>query len=37
MKILSKKALKELVSYSLQHIARLEKAGTFRKRVMLGV
>lgn len=36
MKILSKKALKELVLYSPQHIARLEKAGSFPKRVTLG-
>ena len=36
MRILSKKALKELVLYSPQHIARLEKAGLFPKRVQLG-
>jgi len=36
MKILSKKALKELVLYSPQHVARMEKAGTFPKRVLLG-
>ena len=36
MRILSKRQLKELVLYSPQHIARLEKAGTFPKRVMLG-
>ena len=36
MKILSKKQLKELVLYSPQHIARLEKAGLFPKRVQLG-
>lgn len=36
MRILSKKALKELVLYSPQHIARLEKAGSFPKRVTLG-
>ena len=36
MKVLSKKALKELVLYSPQHIARLEKAGKFPKRVQLG-
>ena len=36
MKVLSKKALKELVLYSPQHIARLEKAGLFPKRVQLG-
>ena len=35
MKILSKKALKELVLYSPQPIARLEKAGKFAKRVSL--
>lgn len=33
MKILSKKALREL---SPQHVARLEKAGLFPKRVQLG-
>lgn len=36
MRILSKKALKELVLYSPQHITRLEKAGLFPKRVQLG-
>lgn len=36
MRILSKKALKELVLYSPQHIARLEKAGHFPKRIRLG-
>lgn len=36
MKILSKKALKGLVLYSPQHVARLEKAGEFPKRVTLG-
>ncbi len=36
MRILSKKALKELVLYSPQHIARLEKAGLFPQRVQLG-
>lgn len=36
MKILSKKALREMVLYSPQHIARLEKAGEFPKRVKLG-
>ena len=36
MRILSKKALKELVLYSPQHIARLEKAGSFPKRITLG-
>jgi len=36
MKILSKRQLKELVLYSPQHIARLEAAGNFPKRVKLG-
>ena len=36
MRILSKRQLKELVLYSPQHIARLERAGTFPKRVTLG-
>lgn len=36
MRILSKRQLKELVLYSPQHIARLEKAGVFPKRVQLG-
>ena len=36
MKILSKKALRALVLYSPQHIAQLEKAGQFPKRVQLG-
>ena len=36
MKILSKRQLKELVLYSPQHVARLEKAGLFPKRVQLG-
>ena len=36
MRILSKKQLKELVLYSPQHVARLEKAGQFPKRVQLG-
>lgn len=36
MKILSKKDVRELVLYSPQHIARLEKAGLFPKRVQLG-
>lgn len=36
MRILSKRALKELVLYSPQHVARLEKAGLFPKRVQLG-
>ena len=36
MRIISKRELKELVLYSPQHIARLEKAGKFPKRVQLG-
>ena len=36
MRILSKRQLKELVLYSPQHIARLELAGRFPKRVKLG-
>ena len=36
MRILSKKQLRELVLYSPQHIARLEKAGGFPKRIQLG-
>jgi prophage regulatory protein len=36
MKLLSKCQLKELVLYSPQHIARLEKAGEFPKRLKLG-
>ena len=36
MRIISKRELKELVLYSPQHIARLEKAGEFPKRVQLG-
>ncbi len=36
MRILSKRQVKELVLYSPQHIARLEKAGKFPKRVTLG-
>jgi len=36
MRILSKRDLKELVLYSPQHVARLEKAGDFPKRVQLG-
>ncbi len=35
-RMLSKKQLRALVLYSLQHIARLEKAGKFPKRVKLG-
>ena len=36
MKILSKQDVRQLVLYSPQHIARLEKAGLFPKRVQLG-
>ena len=36
MRLLSKRQLKELVLYSPQHIARLEKAGKFPKRIQLG-
>lgn len=36
MRLLSKRQLKELVLYSAQHIARLEAAGKFPKRVKLG-
>ena len=36
MRIVSKRQLKEMVLYSPQHIARLEKAGEFPKRVQLG-
>ena len=36
MRILSKRELKKLVLYSPQHVARLEKAGKFPKRVKLG-
>lgn len=36
MRILSKRQLKELDLYSPQHVARLEKAGEFPKRVQLG-
>ena len=36
MRILSKRQLRELVLYSPQHIARLDKAGQFPKRVQLG-
>ena len=34
--LIDKKALVKLVQYSAQHIARLEKAGTFPKRIKLG-
>ena len=36
MRMLSKRQLKELVLYSPQHIARMEKAGQFPTRVHLG-
>ena len=36
MRIISKRQLKELVLYSSQHVARLEKAGQFPLRVQLG-
>lgn len=36
MKMLSKRQVKELVLYSPQHIARLEAAGEFPRRVRLG-
>ena len=36
MKMLSKRQVRELVLYSPQHIARLEAAGLFPKRVPLG-
>ncbi len=36
MRILSKTALREMVLYSAQHIARLEKAGEFPMRVTVG-
>jgi prophage regulatory protein len=36
MRLLSKKAVREKVLYSPQHIARLEAAGQFPKRVRLG-
>lgn len=37
MRIISKRQLKELVLYSSQHEARLEKAGMFLKRVQIGL
>lgn len=37
MRILSKRQVKELVLYSPQHVARLEAAGQFPKRIRLGV
>lgn len=36
MRLLSKKQVREIVLYSPQHIARLEAAGKFPKRVRLG-
>jgi len=36
MRILSKRQVTEMVLYSPQHIARLEKAGLFPRRVPLG-
>jgi prophage regulatory protein len=36
MRILTKRQVKELVLYSPQHVARLEAAGQFPKRVRLG-
>ena len=36
MRMLSKKQVRELVLYSPAHIARLEAAGKFPKRVQLG-
>ncbi|WP_127520027.1 AlpA family phage regulatory protein [Mesorhizobium sp. Z1-4] len=36
MRILSKRQVKEMVLYSPQHIARLEAAGQFPKRIRLG-
>ena len=36
MRLLDKRQVKELVLYSYQHIARLEQAGQFPKRVPLG-
>jgi prophage regulatory protein len=36
MKLLSKKAVREKVLYSPAHIARLEAAGQFPKRIRLG-
>ena len=36
MRLLSKKHVREMVLYSPQHIARLETAGLFPKRVHLG-
>ena len=36
MRFLSKKQVRDLVTYSYAHIARLEKAGRFPKRVPIG-
>ncbi len=36
MKVLSKKEVRSIVLYSYAHIARLEKAGLFPKRIQLG-
>ena len=36
MRLLSKRQLKEMVLYSPQHVARLEKAGEFPRRVQIG-
>lgn len=36
MRIVDKRGLKELVPYSAQHIARLEKDGKFPRRIQLG-
>lgn len=36
MKLITKKELRDRVCYSPQHIARLEKAGKFPKRVTIG-
>jgi len=37
MRLLSKRQVREIVLYSPQHIARLEQAGKFPKRVRLGL
>ena len=36
MRFLSKKQVRDLVTYSYAHIARLEKAGRFPKRIPIG-
>ena len=36
MRIISKRQLKEMVLYSPQHVARLEKAGKFPLRIQIG-